>query len=719
MWRKISILILRNRILILCILFLITAFMGFQSTKVQLQYQFNKLLPENDPTFLAYEKFKANFGIDGMMVVIATDEPEFYTESRFNAWLELADSLKNIKVNISETETPHFKCVVDSIFSEAHLYNIIKDKSNSKFALKEIINQHPLSQLQVDSVKKIIKNLEFYNNIVYKDSSDLHLMMLFLNKDIFNSNNRGTLIEDIRSKTLSYSNYFSHLKFSGLPFIRSVMMTTVQKELNVFILLAMIVTALLLLLFFRSIKVVIISMIVVAIGVVWSLGVLSLFNYEITALTGLIPPLLIVIGIPNCVYLINKFQQEFKSHGKKIKALDRVIQKVGNATFLTNATTSMGFGTFIFTHSAIMKEFGVVASINIICMFIISICLVPIIFSYLPEPKGKHTEHLDRQWMFKVLDALVFFATQKRKQVYLVTTALFIAGIYGMSLMHTTGNIVDDLPNDDLVVKDLKFFEEELNGVLPFEIILNFNSVVYDNFSNIAKIQQLQEQLKSEKYLSKSLSIVDAMKFISQSYANGKKSKYDLDFSKSKDQRYFSRIINSIYFKNTFSDSVIDNSNGFVKTFLDSNHKTTRITMQIADIGTAAMDSLISRINTCVDSIVNPEATQFKVVESEKEMFDFYNSHNNIKYMVQNQLTSDEQVGIVEFPTEWAELKHDFGLDVFESAVRKAVDELKIDLQITGTGVMYAKGTTYLVNNLFISLMIAIVVVALLMSFLF
>ena len=497
------------------------------------------------------------------------------------------------------------------------------------------------------------------------------------------------------------------------------MMTTVQKELKVFILLAMIVTALLLLLFFRSIKVVIISMIVVAIGVVWSLGVLSLFNYEITALTGLIPPLLIVIGIPNCVYLINKFQQEFKSHGKKIKALDRVIQKVGNATFLTNATTSMGFGTFIFTHSAIMKEFGVVASINIICMFIISICLVPIIFSYLPEPKGKHTEHLDRQWMFKVLDALVFFATQKRKQVYLVTTALFIAGIYGMSLMHTTGNIVDDLPNDDLVVKDLKFFEEELNGVLPFEIILNFNSVVYDNFSNIAKIQQLQEQLKSEKYLSKSLSIVDAMKFISQSYANGKKSKYDLDFSKSKDQRYFSRIINSIYFKNTFSDSVIDNSNGFVKTFLDSNHKTTRITMQIADIGTAAMDSLISRINTYVDSIVNPEATQFKVVESEKEMFDFYNSHNNIKYMVQNQLTSDEQVGIVEFPTEWAELKHDFGLDAFESAVRKAVDELKIDLQITGTGVIYAKGTTYLVNNLFISLMIAIVVVALLMSFLF
>ena len=119
-----------------------------------------------------------------------------------------------------------------------------------------------------------------------------------------------------------------------------------------------------------------------------------------------------------------------------------------------------------------------------------------------------------------------------------------------------------------------------------------------------------------------------------------------------------------------------------------------------------------------VDSVSQSEASQFKVVEIEKEIFDFYNSHNNVKYMVQNQLSTDEQAGIVEFLTELAELKQNFGFDAFESAVRKAVDELKIDLQVTGTGVIYAKGTTYLVNNLFISLMIAIVVVALLMSFL-
>jgi hypothetical protein len=351
MWKVISKLILRNRIIIICILSVLTGFLGFHATKIQLQYEFNKLLPSNDPSFLAYENFKAHFGHDGMMVVIATNEPDFYSEEKFNAWLQMGDSLKNIKVTIKDGDSSRRESVVDSVFSEGHLYNIIKNKEKSIFSLEEIVKQYPLSAKEVDSVESVIKNLKFYEDIVYKDSSHLHLMMLFLNKDIFNSNNRGTLIDDIYDLAMSYDNHFSNLRFSGLPFIRSVTMFKVKSELGLFVLLALIVTSILLFLFFRSFKVVFISLVVVIIGVVWSMGVISLFGYEITALTGLIPPLIIVIGIPNCVYLINKYQQEFKNHGNKIKALDRVIQKVGNATFLTNATTAMGFGTFVFTHS--------------------------------------------------------------------------------------------------------------------------------------------------------------------------------------------------------------------------------------------------------------------------------------------------------------------------------------------------------------------------------
>ena len=719
MWKLISNLILRNRITIICVLVVMTIFLGYNATKVQLQYEFNKLLPSNDPTFLAYEDFKGNFGHDGMMVVIATNEADFYSERKFNAWLQMGDSLKNLKVKVVEDDQIKMENVVDSIFSEGHLYNIIKNKEEFKFSLEEIIQHYPLNSKEVDSIENVIKNLKFYEDIVYRDSSNLHLMMLFLNKDIFNSNNRGTLIDDIYDLAMSYDQYFSNLRFSGLPFIRSVTMFKVKSELGLFVFLALIVTSILLFLFFRSYKVVFISLIVVIVGVVWSMGVISLFGYEITALTGLIPPLIIVIGIPNCVYLINKYQQEYKNHGNKIKALDRVIQKVGNATFLTNATTAMGFGTFVFTHSDIMKEFGVVASINIICMFFISICLVPIIYSFLSPPKSKHTKHLDRKWMFKSVDYLVYFTTKKRKQVYIITGILFLIGLYGMTWMHTTGNIVDDLPKSDQVVKDLKYFEKELNGVMPFEIVLTYNDTVYESFSNISKIQKLQLELKKEQYLSKSLSIVDAMKFISQSYANGKSSKYNLDFSKSKDQKYFSRVIKSKYFKNTFVNNDEGNNNGFVGTFLDSTHHKTRITLQIADIGTAAMDSLITRINNTIESVVNPETNSLKDAIENDSIFYFYSENNKVKFRVQQVLTNGELTKLNEFPSSFSAIDSIYGVEKFHESIKSTVEHMHVKSDITGTGVLYTKGTTYLVKNLFISLIIAIFVIAILMSFLF
>ena len=719
MWKNISKLILGNRILIIISIILFTIFFGFFATKLKLQYQLNKLLPESDPVYIAYEDFKSNFGQDGLMLVIATNEPDFYKEDKFNAWLEMADSIQNVKVLISNNDTTFYKNVVDSVFSEAHLYNITKNKNQQRFNLVEIIDDYPLDQNVIDSVKQVISSLKFYENIVYKKSTDLHMMMLFLNKEIFNSKLRGTLVSDIHNIANSYNHHFKNWKFSGLPYIRAFMMNVIKSELTLFVCLAILVTSLLLLIFFKSLKVVLISIVVVLIGVVWSVGIIGLFGYELTALMALIPPLVIVIGIPNCIYLINKYQQEFRKNNDKIKSLELIIQKVGNATFLTNATTALGFGTFVFTSSKMMIEFGIVSFINIICMFFISICLVPIVYSFLPDPKEKHIKHLDRKWMYSFVSSLIKFSKFYRKQVYISTFILLLLGGYGISLMHTTGNFTDDLPKNSPIIKDLRFFEKELNGVLPFEIVLTFQDTMYKNFSNISRIQQLQESLKKEKYLSKSLSIVDAMKFISQSYANGKSSKYNLDFSRPKDQRYFSRIISSKYFKNTFVFSETDNSNGFVGSFLDSTHLSTRITLQIADIGTSSMDSLINRINFRIDNIINPEQSLISKHKQNNDLYGMYSSNSRIRFIVKEKLTNGNLDLINSFPDDYKEIKSLYGNENFTSAIEESVESLKVESVVTGSGVLYTKGTTYMVKNLFTSLILAIFVIAILMSFLF
>ena len=62
-------------------------------------------------------------------------------------------------------------------------------------------------------------------------------------------------------------------------------------------------------------------MIVVTNGVLFSFGLMGILEYDITALTILVPPVVIVIGIPNCIYLINKYHTEFRKNNDKFNSL--------------------------------------------------------------------------------------------------------------------------------------------------------------------------------------------------------------------------------------------------------------------------------------------------------------------------------------------------------------------------------------------------------------
>ena len=724
MWQKVANTILRYRLVMLSILAIITLFFAYNATKVTLQYEFASLLPSNDPTFQTYEKFKKDFGQDGMMIVIATNDKDFYQKDKFNAWYNMGIELKNLKMPVTRGDKTALLPPIDSIFSEAHLYNLFKNKEAKKFELRPVMTKEISSQVEMDSIAQVIQDLPFYKGVINKSETDMHMMMLFLNKDIFNSKDRGTLIDDIQEIAKGYGDHFNEIHFSGLPFIRSLTMSKVKSELFLFVILALLVTSTIMFFFFRSFKVVLISMLVVVVGVIWSFGIIGFIGYEITILMGLIPPLVIVIGIPNCIYLINKYQQDYRTHGNKAKSLTRVIRKVGNATFLTNATTAMGFGTFIFTHSNMMKEFGVVASINIICIFFISILIVPIIYSYLAPPNQRQTKHLDNKWLDKSVDKLVLMSTKYRRTVYLITIAIILAGFYGMSLMHTSGSIVDDLPKNDIVVQDLKYFEKELNGILPFEIVVESKDTIYNKLINIDKIQKLQKAIRSENYLSQSLSVVDAVKFLNQAFKNGNPEKFTLDVSSAKGKKNFGRLVKSEFFKNTFQlDS--NTNNGFISSFIDATKRRTRVTLQVADIGTASMDSLMERVQLIIDTTLNPEYYHLQEIKSlpksekEEELAKLYSSSTDIQAQVQDYLTNGDDERIMEFPVDINSIGQLYGKQNFLSAVEDAVKSNFLSTSMTGTGIVYTKGTTYLVKNLFISLMIAVCVVAILMSLLF
>ena len=597
MWFNFSRIILRNRLLFLILIGLATVFMAYQAQFARMSYEMAQILPKSDPTYKEYDKFKEIFGKDGSMVVVGIDNSNIFQLNNFNAWFDLTQDIKKIEVDFKKNGELIKVNAVTEALSIANAYTLKKNYESRKFDFKQIVEEKPSTQKEVDEIKEKIHEQPFYNGFLYNDTTHASLILITLNREVLDSKYRNALFERIDEEVAEFETQTGIKTYkSGLPYIRANSTTKVADEVELFLLLSVLITSLILYLFFRSFKVMMYSMLVVSIGVVWSLGVLSLFDFEITLLTGLIPPLIIVIGIPNCIFLLNKYHREYKKHNNQIKALSRVIEKTGNAIFLTNATTALGFATFISTKSAMLVEFGIVAAIDIFLVFILSIFLIPIIFSFLKPPKKRHTKHLENKIMGKVVDFVEIIVLNHRKKVYAVSILIFIFSLFGISKMTTTGNLIDDLPKNDPIVEDLKFFEKGFNGVMPFEVMIDTkeqNGVFADNAKTLYKIQKFQKEMAKYDEFSKPLSIVEAIKFAYQSYKNGKPKFYILPPASE---------LNKL---KTFVGN--DEEKGNFSSFIDSTNRYTRISFQMADVGTKEMDEILNEIQPIIDEIFPKE----------------------------------------------------------------------------------------------------------------
>ena len=602
MWGRIGAFILRQRIPIGIVLILLTVFMGYHSRHVRMSYRFGGILPHDDSTYVEYQKFIDQFSEDGTVLAIGYRDEKIWDVNNFNRWRKLVEDIKAIQVDVEGTMINS----VDSVFSVSHCYDLVKDTLNTRFVFRPVINGMVRDQTEMDSLKNRLYDLPFYKGLLYQDSTNAGLMMVFVNATLFNSENRGDAVE----RMIGLSDQFTadtgiKTYVSGMPYIRTIMSTKVKAELKFFTVLSALICMLLLFVFFRSLKVTLVVMSVVVVSVVIAMGSIALFDYPITMLMGLIPPLMIVTTVPNCIYLVTKYHQEFQRYGNKTRALARVVQKAGAAAFMINATTAVGFATFIFTSSDLLKNFGVIASLNCLLAFFLSLLVFPIVYSFLPPPKEKHLGHLSTPWLEKVLDMLVRLVMYHRRAIYGATIVLTGLCFYGISLMHTTGNIVDDIPDSDRVITDLKWFESNFNGVMPFEILIDGKKKGQITQSkNLSRIEDLQTLLAGYELklkdttihpFSRSLSIVDAGKFVKQAFYDGDPEYYTLI---SRDEQSFI---------GPYLEGDQYNTKGAEKTFLDSAKTMTRVTTQIADIGTKEMDRLMTEIKPQIDSIFDPK----------------------------------------------------------------------------------------------------------------
>ena len=627
-WTKVAGLILRNRYIVLLLVAVFTAFLASQMKHMRFSYTEANLLPENHEANIQYNQFLEIFGEEGNLVILAVKDSTLFTPDKFNAWNALTkklDTHQEVEFSVSIADVQQLKA----------------DRKNKKFIVQPLIKSSPTTQKEISKIKKeLFEKLPFYDNLLYNKTTGTVQTAIYLDKKIVNTPERRNFIFNELIPTIASFEKEHNLKvrISGMPYIRTLNSQNIQDEILLFVVGALLITAIIFFFFFRSYRATFITLLVVMIGVVWAFGFIGLFGYEITVLTALIPPLIIVIGVPNAVFLINKYQQEVKKHGNQAKSLQRVISKIGNATLMTNITTASGFATFVFTKSQLLKEFGIIASINIVGIFILALLIIPIIYSFMPLPKKKHLNHLEKKWIDNVVNWMEKMVRYKKITIYITTVIVIIISIIGVYQIRVSGSLIEDMPKGKQFYKDIKFFENEFGGIMPLEILIDTKKEKgVMKLSTLKKMEKINDAIEQFPELSKPISVTNLVKYSKQAYYKGIPKYYQLPTSQ--EQSYI-----FAYTKNS------DGNSKMLNNFVDSTGRYARITTFMKDIGTDRMTLIQDRLKAVIAK---------------------------------------------EFPAS------------------------RYEVHLTGKALVFLKGTNYLINNLMISLSLAIFLISLFMAWMF
>lgn len=611
-WEAVARIILRNKIVILTLILLATLFFSSQWKNMRFSNTEANLLPDEHPVNLIYNNFLKIFGEEGNLIILGVQDSTLFTVEKLNAWNRLADDFKAYPE-------------VDLVVSVKDLQLLTKNTSLEKFDLQPFIKDSIQSQEQADALQQSLFNdFPFYDNFLFNAKSQTLRTAIYLKKDIVNTSKRKDFI--LNTLQIQIDNFKVEtqldVKISGMPYIRTLNSQLIIEEIGAFIGAALLVTSLIFFMFFRSARATFISLVVVCIGVMWTFGILGLLNYEITVLTALIPPLIIVIGIPNCIFLINKYQREVNLHGNKVKSLQRVITKVGNATLMTNVTTASGFATFMLTQSKLLKEFGLVASLSILSIFILCLLIIPIIYTFLPFPKDRHLEHLNKRWIGGFVDWMERMVKERRVTIYAISVVLLAVSIIGIYQIKISGSIIEDMPQDTQFFEDIRFFEKEFDGIMPLEIMVDTKRKKgVMKLSTLKRIDQLEQVINDIPELSRPLSVVSLVKYSKQAYYNGNPKYYQLPTSQ----------------ENNFILSYAHNSTSEVdllKSFVDSTGQYARITTFMKDTPTDRMERIEEELRDEIAKIF-PDEQYSITITGKAHVF-----QKGTKYLVTNLVIS-------------------------------------------------------------------------------
>jgi hypothetical protein len=588
MWQVISRFILRNRISIFIGVAVFVGIMLYVGRGLQMDYGYGsgKIIPPNHPDYLYYQQFKRTFGDDGKVMFVGFKKDSLEKLQGLQVIYELSEKLKKQEG-------------VERVLSITHAPVLYKD-STQKIKIRPLFEHKP-TKSDADSFAKEIQRLIFYKHVLFNPDNNVSIIAITIKKEVLDSKKRIEITQNIKKICEEYKTQLGgELHYSGLPYIRSAMVIKVSNELIKFLILSILITIVILYLFFRWVAIIPVSLLVTGFGVIFSRGLMCLFGYKISILTGLIPTLVMIIGIPNTIYFVTKYISLYRKNRNKVYSVKYIIEHIGAITMMNNLVTSLGFLSLSFTQIEVLQQFGLVAGISIVVTYILCLLLIPTFLIMLPVPKEPQFRHLDSKFLNGFVAFIERSVRTRRKVIYGVAIGLIAVCGIGMTFLKANNYMLDDVPKKDVLQRDLKFFENNLNGVMPLELVIDTkrkNGLL--SLSALRKIEKLSDTLyqKHNAYLSKPISVIEILKFATQVvfYANDTMG-YTLPNA--------SQYRNMAPFIIRGKDSV-----PILSSLVDKDLQTARITFQMKDVGSKKLTQLFPEIRKDVQSVMDTSST--------------------------------------------------------------------------------------------------------------
>ncbi len=564
---------------VISVLLMVTLAFGIAARGLRVDTSLEALLPSNDPELIFYQDFKQRFGSDEMVVIgaqasglfeasalraierislalrgVVLDEEREPTDATLRsdaAWsserMKRARRGATKRRSLRNAEVP----LIDRVTSLTEALEIVPttlDDGTTSVSFGRLIREFPGSPEAVLELRsRALSRPLLANNLLGKASTNdptEPLTTLILARIIDRPGDLGyrqLLVEQVASIVASEQgtdSRFEVLHLAGIPVLKSTLAPMSRQELRKLMPLELGVVLLALFLCFRTLRAVLLPLVALSLALIWTLGFLTLCGSHLSIATGVIVPLIMLIGVATSMYIFSEYYRRDRNTDEPTDAVRATLATVSLPSFLAALTTSVGFLSLATSPIPEIRDVGMFGAFGISSAWLITITLIPSVLILLPVGRRSAALSLREDRLTRLLLRTAGFTERFRWTVLVAALLIAVIAVGGIARIQATTDILGFLRPSHPLREAYAFIEREIGGIRPLSISIRAGTGDLLEPDILSKLERLQHWLLQQPEIDHGYSVIDYLKRVNQALHGGDSDQYRLPETRQEVSRY-------------------------------------------------------------------------------------------------------------------------------------------------------------------------------------